>query len=168
MKTITQQELNSLIDDHEIWIKTMGKEGKKLVLIGYDLSGRNLSNSNLSKSNLSNCDLYKSNLSNCDLSNSNLSYSNLSNCNLYNSNLSNCDLSHTEVFTFTLGRHMGWCHFSDKYDEGSYVRIGCHGYSLKEWLKEYEEIGRKEKYSKKEVERYGIQLKGLKKIYKLN
>ena len=67
-------------------------------------------------------------------------------------------LANTGVYSFTLGRAFGFAHFGDQYDEGSYVRIGCKGYSLDYWLEYYEDIGFKYHYSPAEIKRYGAML----------
>lgn len=40
---ITQDELDQILDDHKLWLKTMGQCGKCAVLSNYDLRGMDLS-----------------------------------------------------------------------------------------------------------------------------
>ena len=79
---MTKNELNKIIDNHKLWLKTNGEQGERA-----DLRNANLRNANLSNANLSNA-----NLSNANLSNANLSNANLRNANLRNANLSYADL----------------------------------------------------------------------------
>lgn len=46
---------------------------------------------------------------------------------------------------------------------GSYIKIGCEGYSLKDWLENYEKIGKVNNYTDKQIKDYGDFLKYLAK-----
>ena len=50
--------------------------------------------------------------------------------------------------------------------DSQYVKIGCVGYPLEYWLKNYEKIGGFHKYDYDMIKRYGIQLKSLKEMVK--
>lgn len=121
MKNISKEELNKILEEHELWLK--GEGGKRADLSGVNLSDANLNNTNLRCANLKYADLSSANLRYADLKGANLrcadlrytnlrcvdlrytdlrytnlshadlSYSNLSNSNLSNANLSNADLS---------------------------------------------------------------------------
>ena len=60
---------------------------------------------------------------------------NLKGADLAGANLEGAIINNTSIITFSLGKHFGFYH------EG-YVKIACHGMSLAEWLKHYEEIGK--------------------------
>ena len=190
MKTFTKEELAKVLELHKMWLNGV-KGGERANLSYANLSGAYLINADLSKANLykadlysanlSNANLYKADLSNANLSNANLSSANLSSAHLYNANLSSADLRYanlsdanlsdanlssanlqfTDVFCFTIGKHYAFFHTGDKYEEGSYLKIGCRGFSLKYWLDNYKKIGKKEDYSKEEIKRYGIQIKAI-------
>ena len=106
-----QEELNKILDLHELWVKGSSK-GKKADLSDKDLSGLDFSNRNLiriimNKANLSNAKLWNANfshanLSNANLSYANLSYANLSKANLFKANLSFANLSYASLYKANL------------------------------------------------------------------
>ncbi|MFQ9977057.1 ImmA/IrrE family metallo-endopeptidase [Clostridium cadaveris] len=51
---LTQKEVNKMVKDHEEWINTKGKKGKRLDLEGKELNGIRLLNVNLKEANLKN------------------------------------------------------------------------------------------------------------------
>lgn len=115
-REMTQDELNSILDNHEMWLRDPdeGKraELKEMFLGGLNFSNRNLTsinfaNSNLSRSNfdyalLNKCDLTQSiiqhssfiaaNLTGSLLMESNLKYTNMTNANLRSANLNDANL----------------------------------------------------------------------------
>jgi len=167
VKTFTKEELAKVLELHEMWLN--GVEGGEKANLRYaDLSYANLSNAYLINADLSKANLYKADLSDADLSYADLSNANLSNANLrsahlYNANLYNANLQFTDIFCFTLGKHYAFFHTGDRYEDGNYLKIGCHGFSLKYWLDNYKKIGEKEGYSKEEIKRYGRIIKMLQK-----
>ena len=97
-----KETLNIKIGLHKLFLESGGKEGKRLSLLGANLSWANLSranlsNTNLSNTNLSNADLSWADLSWTDLSNADLSNADLSWTDLSNADLSNADLSWTDL-----------------------------------------------------------------------
>ena len=100
----------------------------------------------------------RANLRGADLSNTDLINANLRGAYLIGANLSN-----TCVFTFSLGAHSGFAHFGDQYEGGSYVKIGCRGLSLVDWLENYKAIGKSNGYTDKQIKDYGDFLKYLAK-----
>ena|ERR1051326_4244756 len=105
-------ELKPILEQHQLWLDSGGKQGKRANLSNADLSNANLSNANLSNANLSNANLFRASLYNANLSNANLSYAdlfytnlfyaNLSNANLSNANLSYADLSYADLYNIKL------------------------------------------------------------------
>ena len=122
MKNISVEELNEILEKHEIWLR--GEEGGERAdlwdtdlrgfdLIDINLSGADLRNSDLGDANLMYADLKYADLKYTDLSYTNLSDAdlrgadlrganlmgaNLSNTNLSNTNLSNADLRGTNLW----------------------------------------------------------------------
>lgn len=96
-KTILKDELFRLLDDHEKWCKTNGKEGyrldfsggnfQKLDLHEFELSHANLSRSRIYDANLSGAELYQADLSGSWMWNGNLSQAKLQNANLRQADL---------------------------------------------------------------------------------
>lgn len=82
---LSQEKLNKLLDLHLLFLRNQG--GKKLVLLGEDLSGADLSGADLSEAILSRADLFRANLSEANLSGANLFRANLSRANLSGANL---------------------------------------------------------------------------------
>lgn len=116
MRKITKDELNEILELHELWL--LGEEGgKKADLSCTDLSGLNLSHMNLSGIDFScailrNTRLYYSNLSNANLAgvnargasfhHSNLSNTNLFEANLYDALMNSVDLSNSFMYNVNL------------------------------------------------------------------
>ena len=107
MKNISIEELNEILQKHEMWLK--GEEGRERADLRYtDLSGADLTDvdlryanlrgtdlryANLRYANLSDADLRYADLRCADLWNANLRYVNLSDADLRNTDLSDTDLS---------------------------------------------------------------------------
>ena len=78
MKNINQEELNEILQKHEMWLR--GEEGgERANLCNTDLRGFDLSDANLSYTNLSNADLSNTDLRYANLWGANLNYANLNN-----------------------------------------------------------------------------------------
>ena len=111
-----QAKLNKILDEHKLWLKTNGEQGKRANLSSADLRSANLSSAdlryaNLSSANLSSADLRSADLRSADLRSANLRYANLSSANLRYANLRFADLDYS---AFPL-----WCggldvHIDDK------------------------------------------------------
>lgn len=86
MKNITKDELNKAIELHKEWLKDNSK-GKRLVLVGYNLSNYDLSYSDLRHSDLRHSALSKSDLSKSDLRHSDLRQTYLSESDLTGANI---------------------------------------------------------------------------------
>ena len=151
---MNQQELDEIIDLHEEWVITNRESGQRAALKGVDLSGLDLIYANLIDVILRGANLYEAYLRGADLRNA----------DLIDANLENADLTNTNIYSFTLGKHFAYFHRSNAYPTGNYLRIGCLGMSLQEWLNKYEEIGKKEGYSRVEVDNYGLMIKLLNHI----
>ena len=106
MKNISVEELNEILEKHEIWLR--GEEGGERAdlwdtdlrgfdLIDINLSGADLRNSDLGDANLMYADLKYADLKYTDLSYTNLSDADLRGANLMGANLSNTNLSDTDL-----------------------------------------------------------------------
>jgi hypothetical protein len=181
------EQLRKILDDHKEWLIDDTK-GERANLYGANLYGAYLYGANLSGADLSGAYLRGANLSGADLSGAYLRGANLSGANLYGAylrganlsgadlsgaylrgaNLSGADLSganltDTNVFGFCLGKHFGFVHFGEQYEGDSYVKIGCHNYTLDYWLENYKAIGGKEGYTEQQIKIYGTMLELLKR-----
>ena len=89
---MNKDELNKILDNHKLWLKTNGEQGEKA-----NLSYADLSYADLSSADLRSADLRSANLSYADLSYANLSYADLSSANLSYANLSYADLRSADL-----------------------------------------------------------------------
>jgi hypothetical protein len=149
---MTQDELNKILADHQLWLEDP-TQGNCANLSDANLRGADLSYTNLYKADLTNANLYKANLRHANLYKANLhkadlSFANLTNANLSEAYLTSTDLEFTNIISGTLGAHFYFYH------EG-YLKIGCKGMSLFEWMLSYEDVGKFQGYSKKQIYLYG-------------
>jgi uncharacterized protein YjbI with pentapeptide repeats len=103
MKTITATELKSILDQHQLWIETKGKQGQyanlhsanlhSAYLRDANLTGANLEGANLTGADLRGADLRGANLSGANLEDARLEGANLRYANLRYANLSDANLS---------------------------------------------------------------------------
>ena len=82
-----------------------------------------------------------------DLSGANLSGANLIGADLIGANLNDAKTS-SPIIVFNGPQHQAI------YCQG-YVRIGCQYHSLKDWVEQYEAIGKEAQYSADEIRLYG-------------
>jgi len=124
MRTFTADELKAIIEQHALWHRTSGDQGRRANLsdanlsdanlidadlsranlIGADLSGAYLSGAYLSGAYLSGAYLIDANLSDANLSDADLSRANLSRANLSDADLSDADLSRANLSGANLSR----------------------------------------------------------------
>src|ERR1035437_8413197 len=121
-------ELKEVIAKHSKWLKSE-EGGSKANLSGANLSGANLSGANLSGANLSGA--------------------NLSGANLSGANLSGTLLEGKTILSFQFEKHTAYFYGADE------TRLGCHVKAVNEWLETFEEVGKKENYTDKQIEMYG-------------
>ncbi len=108
-----------IIKEHQLYLKTGSREGKRANLSGANLSGANLRWANLSEANLS-----EANLSGANLSGANLSGANLSEANLSGANLSEADgIKYIGGFD-----KRGWILVAWKKDNSLYFNAGCRSF----------------------------------------
>jgi len=123
-----------------------------------DLCGANLCGANLCGADLSRANLCGANLCVADLSRANLSRANLSRADLSRANLSRADLSRAIGLKFKPIQIQGSRHWIIR-TTNNRVAIGCHEYTITQWLKTFRKIGADNNYSSSEIEEYGIYLK---------
>ena len=82
-----QAKLNKILDEHKLWLKTNGKEGKKADLRSADLRSADLRYADLSDADLRSADLRSADLRSADLSDADLRSADLSDANLSSANL---------------------------------------------------------------------------------
>ena len=92
MEKITKKELKTILEQHELWLDSNEKEGKRARLSGADLAGADLTDANLSYANLrgadlTGADLIRANLRGACLYGANLIVANLRGANLRGANL---------------------------------------------------------------------------------
>ena len=85
-------ELNTILDQHRLWIESDRKQGKRA----------NLQNADLRVAYLQNADLRGANLQGANLWGANLQYANLQNANLWNANLRGADLRGANLWNANL------------------------------------------------------------------
>ncbi|GGG17882.1 hypothetical protein GCM10011344_18120 [Dokdonia pacifica] len=92
LRKITQEELDNILVEHQLWFESDGKKGKRANLLKADLY-----KANLFRANLMEADLRGTNLQEADLSKANLGRANLFNANLGRANLQEADLQKTDL-----------------------------------------------------------------------
>ena len=110
---MNSEDLKKILDEHQVYLTSCGKQGSRADLSGADLSGANLSGADLSGA---------------DLSDANLSGADLSGADLSGADLSGADLPDR---TFVI--------FGEEYavtiTNGEYVRAGCQNHHIDAWRK---------------------------------
>ena len=114
MEKITEEELKTIIEQHNLWLDIDGEKGKRANLTDMDLSYMDLSimnltradftNANLSHANLRCANLYRAILRRADLSGANLSYTDLIDADLTDADLTGVDLSGANLTCANLTR----------------------------------------------------------------
>ena len=99
---MNKAELDKILDNHKLWLKTNGEEGERADLRSADLSSADLRYADLRSADLRSADLRYADLSYADLRSANLSYADLSSANLRYANLSYADLSYADLSSANL------------------------------------------------------------------
>jgi len=134
------------LKDNKYVVKFLDGSTKKFK----SLTGAHLKRADLTKANLRGANLYGACLEGANLRGANLEGANLEGANI---------VYVAGVIGFCLGEHFGFMTLHNQY-----VRIGCKGMSLDDWLLNYQEVGKIEGYTEEEIRRYGVQLKALKEM----
>ena len=161
---MTQEQLNRILEQNQLWLNTKGVEGKRADLGGADLRCADLTGADLAYANLRGADLRGANLRDANLRgavliDADLEGAVLEGANLKYAYLTNVNLEGTGVYFFRgLNRPAIYNSKDDK------LIIGCQVHSLEYWLKNYVAIGKEYKYIDKEIEVYGAWIKSLKEL----
>ncbi|EDW4372079.1 pentapeptide repeat-containing protein [Salmonella enterica subsp. diarizonae] len=136
-------ELSKVLEQHKVWMTSLGQEGSRANLCGAslrdadlcgadlcgadlrgaDLCGADLRNANLCGANLRGADLYGADLRDADLCGADLCGADLRDANLRDANLPD--------LTFVI---MGE-RYAITITNGEYVRAGCQNHTAEEWRK---------------------------------
>jgi uncharacterized protein YjbI with pentapeptide repeats len=94
---VPEEELRRFLEQHEEWLDTHGRSGKRADLHQTNLSGLPLSGRRLSRANLRGASLRKADLRGADLSRADLSDADLSDADLQGADLSEANLQEAEL-----------------------------------------------------------------------
>ncbi len=177
-RKISADELKIILEKHGKWLRNE-PDGERAnlrwanlrwanlrgaILCGADLREADLREANLHEANLRGADLRwanlrgailrEANLREADLRGADLRWANLRGAilrwaNLREANLCGADLREADLFIFQFERHTAYFTL-----DGS-LRIGCRVMLVSDWLKNYQEIGKNEGYSPKQIKAYG-------------
>jgi hypothetical protein len=89
---MTQEELNKILADHNLWLQSGETEGKQANFAGASLEETDLFGANLRRANFESADLFGANFFKADLEGASLRWANLSMANFKKANLSGADL----------------------------------------------------------------------------
>jgi uncharacterized protein YjbI with pentapeptide repeats len=90
-------DLQAILEDHKLWVSSMGKSGKKAYLRGADLTRADLTRANLLEANLLEANLRGADLRGADLTGANLRGADLLEANLHEANLTWADLTGADL-----------------------------------------------------------------------
>ncbi|WP_339053686.1 pentapeptide repeat-containing protein [Arsenophonus endosymbiont of Crataerina pallida] len=128
---MNSDELRKILDEHKVWVESLGEDGSKADLCranlreadlrGADLYGANLYGADLRGADLRGANLYGANLYGADLRGANLYGANLYGANLYGANL--------PEFTFMIIGET----YPITITNGEYLSAGCQHHSVEKW-----------------------------------
>ena len=93
MKKITKEELKTILEQHELWLVSNEKEGKRADLTFANLTGADLTGADLTRANLRYADLTRADLYGADLTGANLTCADLTGAHLTDANLTHANLT---------------------------------------------------------------------------
>jgi len=96
----------------------------------------------------------------CEKARENNKRANLSWANLRGADLSEADLSEADL-SEAYGNNFYLAYFGQHHciAAGEYISVGCERHTIKHWLKNYKEIGKKYQYTDSEIAMYGAWIK---------
>ena len=156
MRKISKEELSEILNTHKIWLESDYNLGSRADLSGADLSGADLAYGDLSKADLS-----EANLEGANLEGANLYKADLSEANLYGADLSGANLLGADLYRANLEGAKGVTifqyeqHLAVAFDSNKYIKIGCQTYRTRNWVKNFEKIGKDGDYSNSQIKMYG-------------
>ncbi|EID5174436.1 pentapeptide repeat-containing protein [Salmonella enterica] len=139
-------ELSKIIEEHKLWITSLGQEGARANLrdanlygadlCGADLCGADLRGANLYGANLCGADLCGADLYGADLYGANLCGADLCGADLYGADLCGANLRGANLYGADLP-DLTFVILGEKYfisiTNGEYVRAGCQNHTVEEW-----------------------------------
>jgi uncharacterized protein YjbI with pentapeptide repeats len=105
-RRVSSEELAAILVQHEVWLNSDGKQGKRASLENAYLPEVNLSKANLKKADLRGAFLFKANLLGAELENANLESAELFFANLNLSNLTMANLRNANLLQATMEKAM--------------------------------------------------------------
>ena len=164
-----REELQAILEKHKLWLNSSDKEGERANLRGAGLQGVDLRGADLGGADLQEADLQRAYLQRADLQGANLRGADLQGADLREADLWGADLEGaylrgadlnfcSDIISFTLGKHFGFAQLST-----GYVKIGCEGHSISDWLENVEQIGQANNYTNEQLWLYKKMLKLIQK-----
>jgi len=92
LRKISQDELKKILEVHQTWVESEGKEGGRANLDGANLQEANLRSANLQEADLGGANLQKADLRSANLQEAGLFFANLQEAKLRSANLQEADL----------------------------------------------------------------------------
>ncbi len=102
LRKVPEDELKQILEAHETWVQSEGREGKQADLQGADLREANLQGADLSSANLQGADLSSANLQKADLRRANLQGADLHKADLQGASLIDANLQEADLFRANL------------------------------------------------------------------
>jgi len=106
---VNQKELDTVLEEHRLWLSTEGRSGQRADLSEADLNGASLSGADMYDADLRKADLRKANLRGANLGRANLGRANLGRANLGRANLYGANLRGAQ-FTLEIKDCLGFWH----------------------------------------------------------
>ena len=94
---MNRDELNKILDNHKLWLKTNGEQGERADLRSADLRSADLRSANLSSADLRSADLRSADLRSADLSSADLRSADLRSADLRSADLRSADLRSADL-----------------------------------------------------------------------
>ncbi|EJX4928518.1 pentapeptide repeat-containing protein, partial [Salmonella enterica] len=131
-------ELSKVLEQHKVWITSLGQEGSRADLCGANLCGANLCDADLCDADLCGANLCGANLCGADLRGADLCGADLRGANLCGANLCGANLCGADLRGANLP-DLTFVILGEKYfisiTNGEYVRAGCQNHTVEEWRK---------------------------------
>jgi len=107
---MNQKELDTVLEQHRLWLSTEGRSGQRADLRKADLREADLRKANLRGANLGRANLGRANLRGADLHGANLHGANLHGANLYGAYLQNANLTGADLRRAQFTLEIKGCH----------------------------------------------------------
>ena len=147
-------KLKEILTQHKKWTDSDGDTGRRADLSGVDLSGADLREADLSEADLREAHLEGAHLEGAHLEGAHLEGAHLEGADLRGAYLEEAVLRNTCIYTFTLGKDIGWFHENPVYPEGYILQIGCKKLTFREAIFNSAHIAGTAGYTLREEQRY--------------